>query len=109
MVSTPYPWYLRLHHPDGGNQGIAFSVDLDGYARELFLYEIPRGMEIIGLECATIDRGPEDQSQRYATIHQFNFLLWKPVDHFAPYNKIKSDFASPARIKVDKKDKNYYY
>ena len=84
------------------------SVDWDGYDRELFMYEIPRGMEIIGLECTRFDRDPGSQSRRYPTIPAFSFLLWRPIDHIAPYHKIKFDGAQPVRVKVDKNDRNYY-
>ena len=59
MVSSPMPQIIELFEPDGHSQQMEISVDWDGYNRELFLYEIPRGMEIIGLECVRFDRPPD--------------------------------------------------
>ena len=107
MLDTPCPSHIELYEPDGNSDRINIITNYDD-TRELFVYEIPRGLEIIGLECVRFDRDPGDKSNRSPTISQFSFLLWRPLDHIAPYHQIKTDEMKPKREVVDSYDSKYY-
>ena len=108
MLGTLCPSHIELYEPDGNSDRINIITNYDD-TRELFVYEIPRGLEIIGLECVHFDhREREDKSICYPTIPQFSFLLWRPLDHIAPYHKIKTDDMKPKREVVDSYDSKYY-
>ena len=84
MFIGAYPSKLKISYSEGGSDH--YSINFVPEARERFVYTLPPGVEICGLECAQYDRPAGSKNRSIPTIPSITFLTWNPSSIYMPHS-----------------------